>query len=350
MTKKPGNQAFEEYLQGGSNLSRRYHETSQAQPPKHLDEKILAASRKAVDAKPRLAYSPFSSTWTVPVSLAAVLVLSVGLVVSIQDESGQPLPGKTVSGDFTGTASIEYRGEVEAGETFRSDMDKTAKVFKDEEEGRVMSPPEVDYDIAAPVDLYDSPPGHGIAPSAKMYAPRPSQIEIMEQKRLENTEREKQGIRQRQPMPKLKTIRKRESRKEITDETGMIKKDIGRAVAGEAMIEPAASAVPEMVLDGLIIQDDEQANAPLEKQEALKRHESLLVDEVLPESQTAGPATEVEWATPEEWLHYINRLWEQGKHKDAKENMQRFLFENPDYSMAEINRILATGDISVLLY
>lgn len=293
MTKKPGDQAFEEYLQGGSNLSRRYHETLQAQPPKHLDEKILAASRKAVDAKPRLAYSPFSSTWTVPVSLAAVLVLTVGLVILIQDETGQPLPGKTVSGDFSGTASIDYKGEVETGETIRSDLDKAGKAFKNEVENRVMSPPEVDYDIAAPVDLYDSPPGHGIAPSAKMSAPRPSHIEIMEQEQLENTEREKQGMRQSKPMPKLKTIR---------------------------------------------------------KQEALKRHESFLEDAVLPESQTAGPATEVEWATPEEWLHYINRLWEQGKYKDAKENMQRFLSENPDYSIVEINRILATGDISVLLY
>jgi len=294
MTKKPGDQAFEEYLQGGSNLSRRYRETSQMQPPKHLDEKILTASRKAVDAKPRLAYSPFSSTWTVPVSLAAVLVLSVGLVISIQDETGQPLPGESGPGDSPGTASIDYRGEMEAGETIRSDMDKAGKVFKNEVEGRVIPTPEIDYDTAPPIDLYDTPQKHGIAPSGEMYAPRPSQIEIMEQERAERTESKKQGIRQAQPMPKLKTI--------------------------------------------------------LEKQEALKRHESLLEDEVLPESQTAGPATEVEWATPEEWLHYINRLWEQGKHKDAKENMQRFMIENPDYSIAEINRILATGDISVLLY
>jgi len=63
-------------------LSELYSELSQEKPSVALDEKILAKAHEAV--APKQAVSPFSGKWTVPASLAAVIVLSVIVVTMIE--------------------------------------------------------------------------------------------------------------------------------------------------------------------------------------------------------------------------------------------------------------------------
>ena len=73
-------------------LSDLYAELSQEQPSSALDEKILAEAHKAVATDyttsliPKKSSGPFSGKWTVPVSLAAVIVLSVTLLLMIEKE------------------------------------------------------------------------------------------------------------------------------------------------------------------------------------------------------------------------------------------------------------------------
>ena len=93
MSQDKQEQEFEAYLQGDSKLSTSYQKASSEQAPAHLDDAILAASRRAVQSKPRYAFSPFASDWHVPLSLAAVLVLSVTVIVSIQYDSDESHPG-----------------------------------------------------------------------------------------------------------------------------------------------------------------------------------------------------------------------------------------------------------------
>jgi hypothetical protein len=71
-------------------LDRLYHAAGREEPPAHLDAAILAAARREVGARPR----PLSSTlhrWRVPVSIAAVVVLSVSLVTLVREEGGEQL-------------------------------------------------------------------------------------------------------------------------------------------------------------------------------------------------------------------------------------------------------------------
>lgn len=67
-------------------LSSLYKQAPQDVPPVHIDEAILAAARRETASRPHPAYSPFSNNWRVPASLAAVLVLSVGLVNLMENE------------------------------------------------------------------------------------------------------------------------------------------------------------------------------------------------------------------------------------------------------------------------
>lgn len=76
-------------------VSSLYHQTPQEKPRPELDTKILAASRRAVRSRPRVA-GPFSGRWTVPVSIAAVLMISVILIPLLRQESEGPpeVPGR----------------------------------------------------------------------------------------------------------------------------------------------------------------------------------------------------------------------------------------------------------------
>lgn len=64
-------------------VSARYGELGRAEPPAHLDDAILAASRRAVQAAPR---SGGARRWYVPVSLAAAVTLTVLVTLNVREE------------------------------------------------------------------------------------------------------------------------------------------------------------------------------------------------------------------------------------------------------------------------
>src|SRR5512134_3197176 len=63
-------------------LSRRYRELAREEPSAQADDLVLAASRRAVSARPRSR----TSQWMVPASIAAVLVLGIGVSLRMQLE------------------------------------------------------------------------------------------------------------------------------------------------------------------------------------------------------------------------------------------------------------------------
>jgi hypothetical protein len=80
------------YLNGNSDLSNSYRASNTVEPPVHLDEAILLSAKEAVvNAKQEAKPVFHRSRWTLPVSIAAVITLSVSLVVTMQQETGQPL-------------------------------------------------------------------------------------------------------------------------------------------------------------------------------------------------------------------------------------------------------------------
>jgi Meckel syndrome type 1 protein len=78
-------------------IARRYRDGAREEPSATLDAAILAASRRAVGAGPR------RHRWAVPVSIAAVLMLGIGISIRMQTE--QPgietsPPGATVASEY----------------------------------------------------------------------------------------------------------------------------------------------------------------------------------------------------------------------------------------------------------
>lgn len=83
--KERDDELIERYLQGDSELSRIYRRHADEQPDAALDARILAEAHRAVARDARVAHSPFARNWMVPTSLAAVLVLSVSIVLLMPD-------------------------------------------------------------------------------------------------------------------------------------------------------------------------------------------------------------------------------------------------------------------------
>jgi hypothetical protein len=90
---------YKDYLAGRSSVSQLYQKMQTDGPASQTDETILAAARREVDSKPR-SVSPFGYRWMVPASLAAVLVLTVSIIMlqppSIESTSG---PSKLIELD-----------------------------------------------------------------------------------------------------------------------------------------------------------------------------------------------------------------------------------------------------------
>ena len=72
-------------------LSRRYRELAREEPPRALDDAILAAARREVRSHPAPLVAPSGRRrWFVPVAAAAVIVLSAVVTLHVQREQPDP--------------------------------------------------------------------------------------------------------------------------------------------------------------------------------------------------------------------------------------------------------------------
>lgn len=169
--------ALNEHGTGGTNggaerdprLERLYREAAHEAPPAHLDAAILAAARREVGARPRSLASALRR-WHVPVSIAAVVVVSVTLVILVREEemaerpTQAPVPAATTPaeraaapqtpptpGEATGEvaqARPATRGDPQRQE-LRDDMKLSAPLGKREDSSRAESGPPPSAGVAA---------------------------------------------------------------------------------------------------------------------------------------------------------------------------------------------------------
>ena len=68
-------------------ISRRYRELPREEPPRHLDDAILAASRRAVHTRPAPLVVPTGrQRWYFPLAAAAIIVLAVAVTMHVERE------------------------------------------------------------------------------------------------------------------------------------------------------------------------------------------------------------------------------------------------------------------------
>lgn len=318
MSQDKHEQEFDNYLEGDSGLSTNYHLASSEQPLARLDDAILAASRRAVKSKPRYAFSPFASDWHVPLSLAAVLVLSVTVIVTLQKESDDiylktptEFRPQTVSESAEdGVSSNSMDAELlqlkdrvnEQEEELHSAFDSAlasepaaAAPLKNMERKIEQQRKSIDLimkeEVALPAvqmpeEMLDMPASSEAI--GKSYAPKPTDIPMLsEQNRALKLDE--------------KDDRQREfNRAELKQQRAEV------AVDKAKRTKSITSSRPDQSLDAAI------------------------------PSAAAGGLRQ----TPENWLTTINQLWLDGRTDDAVQQLQQFYEYNPDYQQNMIMRSL----------
>ncbi|MEE8386961.1 MAG: hypothetical protein V3R65_00145 [Acidiferrobacterales bacterium] len=82
-----GDRVLKEYLSGKSSLSNAYRQHANDEPSAAVDDAVRASARRELNAGRRHIINPFGRQWAVPASLAAMLLLSIGLVMFMSNET-----------------------------------------------------------------------------------------------------------------------------------------------------------------------------------------------------------------------------------------------------------------------
>jgi hypothetical protein len=136
-------------------LAATYRAGANAEPPAHLDDAIRAAARREVAAGPRRAGI---RRWAVPVSLAAVLVLSVSVVTMMREQGADRLDSLTLPPAETPAARMQ-------SETMQSEIVKRESA----------EPPTAAAPEAMPKRRSAPPPAAApVPPAAQAEAPAPA--------------------------------------------------------------------------------------------------------------------------------------------------------------------------------
>ena len=163
---------LEAYLKGDSALSKTYRALAREEPSARLDRVILAKSRRAL--RRRGAHHPFASHWMVPVSLAAVLLIGIGLVSLIPYESDVFAP--------KGLSPESDTGPPEGGVGRSADEVKSNAAAEVESEGRL--------------DVLREEAGAGGQAPARRAAPAEGNVETRQRQPLEDeTAQKRRGMK-----------------------------------------------------------------------------------------------------------------------------------------------------------
>lgn len=134
-------------------LSRLYQATKHDTPSKEADDAILAAARKATNSTSKATpHHGRKRQWAAPISIAAALVLSVGLARLVFQQDGDPLPVHMSDNIITNKSTKPTSTTSEYEESIKP---SAPMILKKESADTALS-------IMAPAPLAEEPmsPGH----------------------------------------------------------------------------------------------------------------------------------------------------------------------------------------------
>jgi len=157
-------------------LSRLYRESDRIEPPPALDAAILAAAREAV--KPAPSRRSWWQAWTLPMGVAATVVLTVTLTLMVQQEQEPLVPEAAPAADEPRALVVVPQKKADAAADFAvkpaAPREAKQEAVKRETEGPAVAPAPVP-EAAAPAGA--AAPRAPMAESAESVAPtRPAAV------------------------------------------------------------------------------------------------------------------------------------------------------------------------------
>lgn len=308
-------------------LAALYRAAGDEQPPPVLDDAIRAAAHRAVASRPRLAGSPFIRSWRVPLSVAAVVVLSVSVVTLMREESPE-------MADTPGVDTSAPRSTAQSG---RSTEDYAATVAGElapaerKSQGLGLKPPQ---------------PSSSSAIGIRREADSVSSVAKL---RKEATAAERLDADVSPVLPGKKVIpeafpgttgmRDNQPAASAEQPRQAVKEDARRDSAASG--PQRSSAVPPAPLEakaqagseaGSSLREPERMRAPVSP---AAKPATPSIAKPLPQSapQIAGAVQAYAGLPPEKWLAYIEELRRQGRLEEAKVSLAEFRKSYPNYPL-----------------
>jgi len=277
-------------------VSAGYRALGEDSPPQALDAAILAASRRAVGAGPRRA--GFSvRRWALPVSVAAVVVLTMSLVVRVQLE--RP--------DLETAAPIPAAPAVAEKKAAPRDAKEEADNLAKRNEQR-LAEPKAKASMAAPA------------------APAPAAVE-----------RERQT---RRALPAPAPAAAPPARAFVPEPPAL--KSAPAEAAAPSQLGAASAVQPGAAPAAAGARADRPSSA--EAQTAGRVAPAAALEDRAQASEAQAGKKDAKNETPREWLERIARLRREGRAKEADDSLAEFRKRYPDYQIPKELRDAVLGE------
>jgi hypothetical protein len=307
----PDEQQLDEYLRGGSAVSRQYRQLPSADVPAELDRLVLRQAQQAAKARP--AKSPAWKRWSGPLALAASAVLVVSIVIEsgVNDDAYLTVPASapaevTMKQEFAeepAAASAEKRA-VESDEA--QDAASVVHVVP-------VQPPVAEMVMPVPpaASISEAPAGFqdrslAIQPAVPAPAPAPMPAPARAAAPRVNAA----------PIEEVQ-VQAYRRREVIQDSPSSI-----------STARDADEELQQVVVTGI--------KRPEQKQTAGPRNTVVAPSADARRNSAEQEADESrDYSDPEQWLRDIRELRKQNKHEEADREWRRFRYVFPNYEVAE---------------
>ena len=255
-------------------LWQHYRELESLEPPRELDQKILAAARRTTEGAHAPLVAPAGRhRWYYSLAAAAVLVFAVALTMHIERQQPDPEAAAPPSAP---TPKAETRGVIKG------------------------KPPAAPAELARAPAFAPDPQSQTVAPESAGAAPAAAD----------------------QAAPASPAVRQEpRAASERVDEMRARREASSAQRAATAAAKPAPSAAP----------------APAEAQVRARKEVSAAQQYAAPAASAPAPAVALAAPEkPERWLERIAELRSRGKHEEADKALAEFRRAYPEYRLSEV--------------
>lgn len=304
-TRREHEPAIPDRLPGEEDIARLYQQTADEQPPEALDALVLATARRAVQLRFRLVKGgriiQMTRRWAIPLSLAATLVVTIGVVTSLKEDIGRPL----MSVQSETAPAVSAPAKMQSAQSQDQETRRDAREKAKQPASATLAEDAFDLKDAAasPQPKMDapSPPVFSASQAARPTVPAPASTPMTSE--LREAKKEKQSA--------AKPLRQ-EKRRSNERNAALLEKAEEEADAALVVPAPSQEAMPQ-----------EEA-------------ESLFTDPLFRETgQQIGSADEkhgISTRSPKDRLADISQLFQAGKRREAEDSLRAFQKEHPNYT------------------
>lgn len=288
-------------------LAALYRAAAREEPPPALDDAIRAAARRAVASRPQRVSPSFIRSWRLPLSIAAVMILTVSLVTVMREEAPEiMLP----SGGVLGEADQKQAGPVaDTGESATA-VQKTLLPHAERSDSVGLRPPA--QSGSSGIGLRDS----RVAPERAAE----SRKDVATLGRVETD------------APTVPAPAQRAQPEAFPGDDGARDNKMAAPAPLPATIPaPAAGAAAE----GKVQSKSEPASADTALRESSRARveADIQPSAALPASRMAGAIQPRAELAPDKWLERIEELRRQGKLEEARTSLAEFRKRFPDHEL-----------------